>query len=89
MKDFILTLIVAFVFFKVVRSFVFRNVNDAFQQNQNRQNNENTRPQGDIIIEDVNKSPNKNNNNDGDYVDYEEIKINLYDLTSQLSDKQI
>lgn len=74
MKDLILTLIVAFVFFKVVRSFVFRNVNEAFQQNQNNQNNSNTRQQGDIIIEDINKASNKNKTNDGDYVDYEEIK---------------
>ena len=74
MKDLILTLIVAFVFFKIVRSFASRNINDSNQQNRNNQNQANTRPQGDIIIEDVNKSSNKNNNNDGDYVDYEELK---------------
>lgn len=74
MKDLILTLIVAFVFFKVVRSFVVRNANETFKQNQSNQNHSNSRPEGDIIIEDIKKSPNKNNTNDGEYVDYEEIK---------------
>lgn len=73
MKDFIVTFIVAFVLFKVLRSFIFRNVNDAYRQNKNNTNDSPQRPQGDIIIEDINKSKNKNNN-DGDYVDYEEIK---------------
>ncbi len=73
MKDFIVTFIVVFVLFKVVRSFIFRNVNEAYRQNTNSSNDSPQRPQGDIIIEDVNKSKNKNNN-DGDYVDYEEIK---------------
>lgn len=74
MRDFILTLIVAFVLFKVFRSFIYRNVSDAFTQNMNDYNrNQNPpRAEGDIIIENQNPSKNKKKD-DGDYVDYEEV----------------
>lgn len=75
MKDFIIALIVAFVLFKVFRSFIYRNVTDAFTQNMNdlNRNQNSNRNEGDITVENPKSSP-KKNNDDGEYVDYEEIK---------------
>lgn len=68
MKDFIITFIVAFVLFKVLRSFMF--VRKA--ASNNKYNGDAQRPVGDISIEETEQSNNKST--DSGYADYEEIK---------------
>jgi len=75
MRDFIIALLVGFVLFRVIRTFVFRNVNEAFrQQNQRRQQQPfNHRSEGDVTIENSSTGKSKSDNK-GEYVEYEEIK---------------
>lgn len=72
MRDFIIALLVGFVLFRALRSFIFRNVNDAFQQNRRSQFN--NRREGDVTIENKNNQGHSSGNDKGEYVDYEEIK---------------
>ena len=75
MRDFIIALLVGFVLFRVIRTFVYRNVSDAFkQQNQRRQQPPfNQRTEGDVTIENTSAGQSKFDKK-GEYVDYEEIK---------------
>ncbi|MBK8846673.1 MAG: hypothetical protein IPO27_09110 [Bacteroidetes bacterium] len=67
MKDFIVSILVAFVLFKLVKGFF------ADKQDTQRQSN-NNRPEGFVDIKQTNTANKANENNDGEYISYEEIK---------------
>ncbi len=69
MRDFIVTLLVAFVLFRVLKSF-----NTPPRTNNRNQNQNNANDAGNITILNIDKSESKNANSDGEYVPYEEIK---------------
>jgi hypothetical protein len=68
MQEFILTLVVAFILFRVFRTNVTVYNFNGQQPNQHKQSPPQQKPEGKITIE------NKNNDDEGEYVDYVEIK---------------
>ncbi|MBK9478429.1 MAG: DUF4834 family protein [Bacteroidetes bacterium] len=74
MQDFLLTLVVIFVLFRIFRNST-KPSSSNFNFTQNNFNNHSKKPQGEVTVESIpeNKSRNKPSNN-GDYVDYEEVK---------------
>lgn len=79
MQEFLLTLVVIFVLFRIFGKSRTQGSTNHFTFNQNNFNNQETqkKPDGKVRIDKMpnSKSTSKNNTNDsGDYVDYEEIK---------------
>ncbi len=74
MQDFLLTLVVIFVLFRIFGNST-KPSSSNFNFTQNNFNNHGKKPQGEVTVESIpeNKSRNKSSNN-GDYVDYEEVK---------------
>jgi hypothetical protein len=75
MQEFILTLVVAFILFRVFRTNVTVYNFNGQQPNQHKQSPPQQKPEGKITIDKQPFSTKKKNNDDeGEYVDYVEIK---------------
>jgi hypothetical protein len=69
MQEFILTLVVFFVLFRIIGEFSSRRVDIHVHKHEHR-----TRPEGEVTITKT-QNPNKpSSSNQGEYVDYEEVK---------------
>ena len=77
MKTFLIVLIVIIVLFRVFSSFIFKRINKTVNERMKEhiRNQQPPKPEGEITIEQTKNIKNKSGkNDDGDYVDYEEVK---------------
>jgi flagellar basal body-associated protein FliL len=70
------TLLIRYIFPSLLRKYVTDFQKQFTGENQHRQEEQNPKKEGEISIKYINKDKNTTNNppDDGDYVDYEEIK---------------
>lgn len=75
MAKFLLILLLIFILIRIVTRYAFRsyvkNVQRNFEESKNRYNQ---RPEGDVKINTKAKQSKKINKDEGDYVDFEEVK---------------
>ena len=78
MQEYILIFIIILILFRVLRRFIVMNSYQGFQKAASdfmkQQQQQQRKPEGSVTIQDLNKNDGSSRQQQGEYVDYEEIK---------------